>query len=50
MAPVKWLPKFRSSCRTQCQRFEVRSADGEKVLFSADENEVSIGTEKLRVT
>ncbi|KAL6467276.1 hypothetical protein MHYP_G00250800 [Metynnis hypsauchen] len=34
----------------QCQRFEVRSADGEKVLFSADENEVSIGTEKLRVT
>uniref|UniRef100_A0A3B1J821 Sarcoglycan zeta n=1 Tax=Astyanax mexicanus TaxID=7994 RepID=A0A3B1J821_ASTMX len=34
----------------QCQRFEVRSADGERVLFSADENEVSIGTEKLRVT
>ncbi|XP_060771863.1 zeta-sarcoglycan isoform X2 [Neoarius graeffei] len=34
----------------QCQRFEVRSSDGERVLFSADENEVSIGTEKLRVT
>uniref|UniRef100_A0A3Q2TFD1 Sarcoglycan zeta n=1 Tax=Fundulus heteroclitus TaxID=8078 RepID=A0A3Q2TFD1_FUNHE len=34
----------------QCQRFEVKSADGERVLFSADEEEVSIGTEKLRVT
>ncbi|KAB5518605.1 hypothetical protein PHYPO_G00167920 [Pangasianodon hypophthalmus] len=34
----------------QCQRFEVRSSDGDRVLFSADENEVSIGTEKLRVT
>ncbi|KAG7462336.1 Zeta-sarcoglycan, partial [Solea senegalensis] len=34
----------------QCQRFEVRSTDGERVLFSADEEEISIGTEKLRVT
>lgn len=34
----------------QCQRFEVKSADGERVLFSADEEEVSIGTEKLKVT
>ncbi|KAI1883519.1 hypothetical protein AGOR_G00232380 [Albula goreensis] len=34
----------------QCQRFEVRSSDGERVLFSADEDEISIGTEKLRVT
>uniref|UniRef100_A0A4W5QGG5 Sarcoglycan zeta n=1 Tax=Hucho hucho TaxID=62062 RepID=A0A4W5QGG5_9TELE len=34
----------------QCQRFEVRSPDGERVLFSADEKEISIGTEKLRVT
>ncbi|KAK3523432.1 hypothetical protein QTP86_033478, partial [Hemibagrus guttatus] len=34
----------------QCQRFEVRSSDGDRVLLSADENEVSIGTEKLRVT
>lgn len=34
----------------QCQRFEVRSADGERVLFSADEEEITIGTEKLRVT
>nr|XP_019939560.1 PREDICTED: zeta-sarcoglycan-like [Paralichthys olivaceus] len=34
----------------QCQRFEVRSIDGERVLFSADEEEISIGTEKLRVT
>lgn len=34
----------------QCQRFEVRSSDGERVLFSADEEEISIGTDKLRVT
>ncbi|KAK1886346.1 Zeta-sarcoglycan, partial [Dissostichus eleginoides] len=34
----------------QCQRFEVRSTDGETVLFSADEEEITIGTEKLRVT
>uniref|UniRef100_A0A3Q1EJ68 Sarcoglycan zeta n=1 Tax=Acanthochromis polyacanthus TaxID=80966 RepID=A0A3Q1EJ68_9TELE len=34
----------------QCQRFEVRSSDGERVLFSADEEEISIGTEKLKVT
>ncbi|XP_036407196.1 zeta-sarcoglycan-like [Megalops cyprinoides] len=34
----------------QCQRFEVRSSDGERMLFSADEEEISIGTEKLRVT
>lgn len=34
----------------QCKRFEVRSTDGEQVLFSADEEEISIGTEKLRVT
>ncbi|CAG11532.1 unnamed protein product [Tetraodon nigroviridis] len=34
----------------QCQRFEVRSTDGERVLFAADEQEISIGTEKLRVT
>ncbi|XP_030594282.1 zeta-sarcoglycan isoform X2 [Archocentrus centrarchus] len=34
----------------QCQRFEVRNADGERVLFSADEEEISIGTEKLKVT
>uniref|UniRef100_A0A672QQX2 Sarcoglycan zeta n=1 Tax=Sinocyclocheilus grahami TaxID=75366 RepID=A0A672QQX2_SINGR len=34
----------------QCHRFEVRSSDGETVLFSADEEEISIGTDKLRVT
>ncbi|XP_062864638.1 zeta-sarcoglycan isoform X1 [Trichomycterus rosablanca] len=34
----------------QCQRFEVRSSDGDRVLFSADEDEISIGTDKLRVT
>ncbi|XP_010886387.1 zeta-sarcoglycan isoform X2 [Esox lucius] len=34
----------------QCQRFQVRSMDGEKVLFSVDEEEISIGTDHLRVT
>ncbi|KAM9449928.1 zeta-sarcoglycan isoform 2-T2 [Clarias gariepinus] len=34
----------------QCQRFEVRSSDGDRVLFSADENEISIGTDRLSVT
>uniref|UniRef100_A0A8C4XA63 Sarcoglycan zeta n=1 Tax=Erpetoichthys calabaricus TaxID=27687 RepID=A0A8C4XA63_ERPCA len=34
----------------QCQRFEVRSNEDGKILFSADEEEVSIGAEKLRVT
>ncbi|XP_048852459.1 zeta-sarcoglycan isoform X1 [Brienomyrus brachyistius] len=34
----------------QCQRFEVRSSDGKHVLFSADEEEVTVGAEKLRVT
>ncbi|XP_006630046.2 zeta-sarcoglycan [Lepisosteus oculatus] len=34
----------------QCQRFEVKTSDGGKVLFSADEEAISIGAEKLRVT
>lgn len=43
-------PSGAEMVEAQCQRFEVRSADGEQVLFSADEEEISIGTEKLRVT
>ncbi len=43
-------PTGSEMVEAQCQRFEVRSADGERVLFSADEEEISIGTEKLRVT
>ncbi|XP_066574381.1 zeta-sarcoglycan [Amia ocellicauda] len=38
------------SVEAQCQRFEVKTNDGGKVLFSADEEEISIGAEKLRVT
>ncbi|KAM3857635.1 zeta-sarcoglycan [Diretmus argenteus] len=34
----------------QCQRLEVRSRDGGRLLFSADEKEVSIKTEKFTVT
>uniref|UniRef100_A0A3B3RVL5 Sarcoglycan zeta n=1 Tax=Paramormyrops kingsleyae TaxID=1676925 RepID=A0A3B3RVL5_9TELE len=34
----------------QCQKFEVRSSDGERLLFSAADEEISIGTDKLRVT
>ncbi|KAJ8007999.1 hypothetical protein DPEC_G00100180 [Dallia pectoralis] len=33
----------------QCQRFQVRTTDGEKVLFSVDEEEISIGTDHFRV-
>uniref|UniRef100_A0A3B5PUP3 Sarcoglycan zeta n=1 Tax=Xiphophorus maculatus TaxID=8083 RepID=A0A3B5PUP3_XIPMA len=34
----------------QCQRLEVRSRDGGKLLFSADEEEVTMTTEKFTVT
>ncbi|NXO96982.1 SGCZ protein, partial [Certhia brachydactyla] len=34
----------------QCKRFEVRSSDGGKVLFSADEDEIVIGADRLKVT
>uniref|UniRef100_A0A4W5K982 Sarcoglycan zeta n=1 Tax=Hucho hucho TaxID=62062 RepID=A0A4W5K982_9TELE len=38
------------SVEAQCQRFEVRSRDGGKVLFSVDEKKISIGTDTVRVT
>ncbi|KAM4900191.1 zeta-sarcoglycan isoform 2-T2 [Sylvia borin] len=34
----------------QCKRFEVRASDGGKVLFSADEDEIVIGADRLKVT
>ncbi|XP_071758916.1 zeta-sarcoglycan-like isoform X2 [Centroberyx gerrardi] len=34
----------------QCQRLEVRSRDGGRLLFTADEEEVSMRTEKFTVT
>ncbi|KAM6345785.1 zeta-sarcoglycan isoform 2-T2 [Podargus strigoides] len=34
----------------QCKRFEVRASEGGKVLFSADEDEIVIGADRLRVT
>ncbi|XP_014852196.1 PREDICTED: zeta-sarcoglycan isoform X3 [Poecilia mexicana] len=34
----------------QCQRLEVRSSDGGRLLFSADEEEVTMTTEKFTVT
>lgn len=34
----------------QCKRFEVRATDGGKVLFSADEDEIVIGADRLKVT
>lgn len=43
-------PSGSEMVEAQCQRFEVRSTDGKRVLFAADEEEISIGTEKLRVT
>ncbi|XP_055794987.1 zeta-sarcoglycan-like isoform X1 [Salvelinus fontinalis] len=38
------------SVEARCQRFEVRSRDGGKVLFSVDEKKISIGTDTVRVT
>ncbi|KAL4671540.1 hypothetical protein H8959_004249, partial [Pygathrix nigripes] len=34
----------------QCKRFEVRAREDGRVLFSADEDEITIGAEKLKVT
>lgn len=34
----------------QCKRFEVRGSEGGKVLFSADEDEIVIGADRLKVT
>ncbi|KAM9193672.1 zeta-sarcoglycan isoform 2-T2 [Mergus octosetaceus] len=34
----------------QCKRFEVRSSEGGRVLFSADEDEIVIGADRLKVT
>jgi hypothetical protein len=34
----------------QCKRFEVRASEDGRLLFSADEDEVTIGAEKLKVT
>ncbi|XP_074185822.1 zeta-sarcoglycan isoform X2 [Rhinolophus sinicus] len=34
----------------QCKRFEVRANEDGRVLFSADEDEITIGAEKLKVT
>ncbi|XP_024620902.1 zeta-sarcoglycan [Neophocaena asiaeorientalis asiaeorientalis] len=34
----------------QCKRFEVRASEDGRVLFSADEDGITIGAEKLKVT
>ena len=34
----------------RCKRFEVRASEDGRVLFSADEDEITIGAEKLKVT
>ncbi|XP_018098649.1 zeta-sarcoglycan [Xenopus laevis] len=34
----------------QCKRFEVKSHEDEKILFMADEEEIVIGADRLRVT
>ncbi|XP_010283138.1 PREDICTED: zeta-sarcoglycan-like, partial [Phaethon lepturus] len=34
----------------QCKKFEVRASEGGKVLFSADEDEIVIGADRLKVT
>ncbi|KAL0970506.1 hypothetical protein UPYG_G00242990 [Umbra pygmaea] len=40
----------QEAVEAQCRSFQVRSADGEKVLFSADEDEIRVGTDNFRVT
>nr|XP_014352478.1 PREDICTED: zeta-sarcoglycan [Latimeria chalumnae] len=34
----------------QCKKFEVRASEGGRVLFSADEDEITIGADRLKVT
>lgn len=34
----------------QCKRFEVSSSEDGRVLFSADEDEIVIGADRLKVT
>lgn len=34
----------------QCKRFEVSSSEDGRVLFSADEEEIVIGADRLKVT
>ncbi|KAK1341808.1 hypothetical protein QTO34_016558, partial [Cnephaeus nilssonii] len=39
-----------NAVEAQCKRFEVRASEDGRVLFSADEDEITIGAEKLKVT
>ncbi|KAG8453760.1 hypothetical protein GDO86_000402 [Hymenochirus boettgeri] len=36
--------------KAHCKRFEVKSKEDGKIMFSADEEEISIGAQRLRVT
>uniref|UniRef100_A0A8D1IN75 Sarcoglycan zeta n=1 Tax=Sus scrofa TaxID=9823 RepID=A0A8D1IN75_PIG len=54
---IKYLGKNNGSMtigadavEAQCKRFEVRASEDGRVLFSADEDEITIGAEKLKVT
>lgn len=58
----QWFPAYQfhfstflltvgaDAVEAQCKRFEVRASEDGRVLFSADEDEITIGAEKLKVT
>lgn len=47
---ISFLISGADAVEAQCKRFEVRASDGGKVLFSADEDEIVIGADRLKVT
>uniref|UniRef100_A0A7N4PJ98 Sarcoglycan zeta n=2 Tax=Sarcophilus harrisii TaxID=9305 RepID=A0A7N4PJ98_SARHA len=47
--PCLWVPGA-DAVEAQCKKFEVRASEGGKVLFSANEEEITIGADRLKVT
>nr|XP_020835280.1 zeta-sarcoglycan isoform X4 [Phascolarctos cinereus] len=47
--PLLWVPGA-DAVEAQCKKFEVRESEGGRVLFSANEEEITIGADRLKVT
>ncbi|XP_051821344.1 zeta-sarcoglycan isoform X1 [Antechinus flavipes] len=47
--PCLWVPGA-DTVEAQCKKFEVRASEGGRVLFSANEEEITIGADRLKVT
>ncbi|KAJ7410297.1 hypothetical protein BTVI_53876 [Pitangus sulphuratus] len=47
---ITYLISGADAVEAQCKRFEVRTSEGGRVLFSADEDEIVIGADRLKVT